>query len=240
MAVGSGRPMEAAEQRSPKHYIRKHSFRASFGGEKRGTQKVLIGVDGQPIVAPSDDVCPVHSYSTIQPLKSVRGAASFGTSAREVIEAAREAVCPKHFYCDSQSTLRRTGATAFSKETRQAEEPTCPEAFYSSALSTLSRKDSATFGRYQMAHERGGVPATGRAPVHAYATPQSSLRTRGAVPFGSTAPRAQQLVSLSRTGLLSATPTSLLPTAPVPKRPLPALARAGAASPTSTLDTLHE
>ena len=50
------------------------------------------------------------------------------------------------------------------------------------------------------------APTRGRTGVHAYATPASSLRKSGGVPFGSTAPRAPGVLH-SRTGLLAAAPT---------------------------------
>lgn len=216
-----------AAPRSPKRFVRRHIFHATIGTEAKDAKRVLLTDEGT-IVSEGDgeDNNPVHSYESLAPLRP-RGAATFGKDERT---DTLPPLCPNHAYAEPPSSMSGKGAL-LGTQARKAlldQTPVCPEAYYASPASTLSRI-AATFGRSAAARDL--ATTRGVAPVHSYVAPTSTLRGRGAVPFGSTAPRSL-LVCHSRTGLIAAAATAR----PLPRlKPLPKLTGSRAGSPTSIL-----
>lgn len=165
--------------------------------------------------------CPVHVYQEAK--TTLR---SLGGTFTRAVDPAAPAKCPVHFYETPRSTLKKSGATAFSMDSRDAafdsaRRALAPVHAYETPRSTLKTSGATAFStehRGRNAFQNTGRPGS-RAPVHSYETPRSFLKTTGGATFGSSA--RSSLLSVSRTGLITATTTPLK--APRTLKPLPAL-----------------
>jgi len=156
---------------SPARSLRKHVYAVSFGNMPRD--------------APTENECPVHSYS--DPISTLKrsGTATFGkdTTARRghLVTEGPEV----HNYAEPPSSLKRSGATAFSKDTtaRRGYLATDGPATHSYAdpVTTLKRTGATAFSQDKT--ERAHL-ATNGPPVHNYAEPISMLKRTGTATFG--------------------------------------------------------
>jgi len=178
-----------------------------------------------PRALKQDPQCPAHSYVGIEqelkvlPNKVINNAVKFSETPREAFEPLRPN-CPVHVYQEAKTTLRSLGGT-FTRAVDPAAPAKCPVHFYETPRSTLKTSGATAFStehRGRNAFQNTGRPGS-RAPVHSYETPRSFLKTTGGATFGSSA--RSSLLSVSRTGLITATTTPLK--APRTLKPLPAL-----------------
>lgn len=151
--------------------------------------------------------CPVHVYADAKSSLSHMGSVKFGDTPRE---SRVQAECPVHAYADPVTSLRQRQATFAKFFERKESLSSGPDVHsYIDPTSTLNSKGASAFGHDHRSRDAFQQTARSLAPVHAYAAPSSTLRTIGGSTFGTprSTPRSN-LPSLTRTGLICATPSS--------------------------------
>jgi len=186
---------------------RSHSVPASPKSQSRPARKLdLTAVPTSP-----GRLLRKHDYHAILGSEKREGAKRVVLSDDgALITQTAHASCPVHSY-KTVTPLGDAviGSASFGRTTRGVLAPTrvpCPVHAYTSPRTTL-RSASASIGRCEA--PRHLASTNGRTKVHSYGVPTSTLLKTGAVPFGSTAPRAGNAFH-SRTGLLTAAPTPKL------------------------------